>query len=70
MRGALAQRLMPARATAADVVRTWATVGAVQVAIARTLDQPADVVHEVALAAGLAVYDSGRPARSRVSGAS
>jgi AcrR family transcriptional regulator len=64
VRGALAQRLMPARPTATDIVRTWATVGAVQVAIARTLDQPVDVVRGTALAAGLAAFDSDGPTGS------
>jgi AcrR family transcriptional regulator len=57
-REAIVERLLPVRPTARDVVRAWAALGSAQVAVARTLDQPTDVVLEVATAAALAAYDS------------
>lgn len=57
-RGLLVARLVPERHGPQDVVRAWAAVGAAQVAVARTLDQPEDVVRAVATAAALAAYDS------------
>jgi AcrR family transcriptional regulator len=55
-RDVLAGRLLGPRATPHDVVRTWAAIGAAQVAVARTLDQPVDVVLETATSAALAAY--------------
>jgi AcrR family transcriptional regulator len=57
-RDLLVARLLPARPTPPDVVRAWSAVGAAQVAVARSLDQPEDVVRTVATAAALAAYDS------------
>jgi len=57
-RDLLVARLLPARRTAADVVRAWSAIGAAQIAVARTLDQPADVVREIATVAALAAFDS------------
>ena len=57
-RDLLVGRLLPARPSAADTVRAWAALGAVQVAVARTLGHPEDVVRDVATAAALAAYDS------------
>lgn len=57
-RDLLVARLLPGRRNAQDVVRAWAAVGAAQVAVARSLDQPADAVREAATAAALAAYDS------------
>lgn len=56
--GVFVQRLLPERPTERDQVRAWAAVGSAQVAVARTLDLPADVVLEVATAAALAAYAS------------
>ncbi len=56
--GLLAARLVPGRHRPQDLVRAWSAVGAAQVAVARTLDQPEDVVRAVATAAALAAYDS------------
>ena len=55
-RDVLAGRLLGDNASPTDVVRTWAAIGAAQVAVARTLDQPVDVVREAATAAALAAY--------------
>ena len=57
-RDLLVARLLPEDASADEVVRAWSALGAVQVAVARTVDQPAEVVREVATAAALAAYDS------------
>ena len=57
-RDLLVARLLPARRTAADVVRAWSAIGAAQIAVARTLDQPADVVREIATVAALVAFDS------------
>ena len=57
-RDVLAGRLVGPDATPHDVVRTWAAIGAAQVAVARTLNQPAEVVREVARAAALAAYSA------------
>ena len=57
-RDLLVARLLPARRSGADVVRAWSAVGAAQIAVARTLDQPADVVRDIATRAALAAYDS------------
>ena len=57
-RDLIVARLLPQRRAAADVVRAWGAVGAAQIAVARTLDQPEDVVRTVAVQAALAAYDS------------
>jgi len=57
-RDLLVARLLPTRSSPQDVVAAWSTIGAAQVAVARTLDQPEDVVREVATRAALAAYDS------------
>jgi hypothetical protein len=51
-------RLLPARHSPQDVVRAWSAIGAAQIAVARTLDEPEDVVREVATQAALAAFDS------------
>jgi len=57
-RDLLVARLVPTRRSPADVVRAWSAIGAAQIAVARTLDQPVDVVREIATLAALAAYDS------------
>jgi AcrR family transcriptional regulator len=57
-RDVLVSRMLPARPSPAETVRAWAALGAAQIAIARTLEQPAEVVREIATAAALAAYDS------------
>ena len=57
-RDLLVARLLPTRSLPRDIVRAWSAIGAAQVAVARTLDQPEDVVREVAARAALAAYDS------------
>jgi AcrR family transcriptional regulator len=57
-RDLLVARLLSVRRTPQDVVRAWSAIGAAQIAVARTLDQPEDVVREVATQAALAAYDS------------
>ena len=57
-RDLLVARLLPTRSSPRDIVRAWSAIGAAQVAVARTLDQPEDVVREVAARAALAAYDS------------
>ena len=57
-RDLLAARLLPPDPTPHQVVRAWAALGAIQVAVARTVDQPTEVVLEVATAAALAAYSS------------
>lgn len=57
-RDLLVARLLPPRRNAQDVVRAWAAIGAAQVAVARTLDQPEEAVLLAATAAALAAYDS------------
>jgi AcrR family transcriptional regulator len=54
----LVSRLLTERATAHERVRAWAAIGAAQVAVARTLDQPPEIVRVVATAAALSAYDS------------
>lgn len=57
-RDLLVMRLLPESPTAEEVVRAWTAIGAAQVSVARTLDQPEDVVLRVATSAALAAYDS------------
>jgi AcrR family transcriptional regulator len=57
-RDLLVARLLPARHSPQDVVRAWSAIGAAQIAVARTLDEPEDVVREVATQAALAAFDS------------
>jgi AcrR family transcriptional regulator len=57
-RDLLAARLLPPEPTAEETVRAWAALGAIQVAVARTVEQPADAVVAVATAAALAAYSS------------